>query len=239
MKKVGIIGVGQSAFVRGYPGSIRELAFDGFKEAMQDAKISVKDIDASIIASAPEYDKQRSPAGVIAEYLGLVPQPTCYVETVCSSSSTGLMVAYSMIQAGLYDVVAERSPAFDPLHSRHLEETRRKQAETFERYKALGHVFPTDVPANLVDRIHAHLLWQCEQEYGPEFWADFFREVQKMAPRLQDAADRDERYRITIQCFDTLPRIRFRRLLQEHHISLDTDIKSLRPTDPGWNRRLG
>jgi acetyl-CoA C-acetyltransferase len=106
MKKVGIIGVGQSAFVRGYPGSIRELAFDGFKEAMQDAKLSVKDIDASIIASAPEYDKQRSPAGVIAEYLGLVPQPTCYVETVCSSSSTGLMVAYSMIQAGLYDVVA-------------------------------------------------------------------------------------------------------------------------------------
>jgi acetyl-CoA C-acetyltransferase len=106
MKKVGIIGVGQSAFVRGYPGSIRELAFDGFKEAMQDAKLSVKDIDASIIASAPEYDKQRSPAGVIAEYLGLVPQPTCYVETVCSSSSMGLMVAYSMIQAGLYDIVA-------------------------------------------------------------------------------------------------------------------------------------
>ncbi|MBW2038540.1 MAG: acetyl-CoA acetyltransferase [Deltaproteobacteria bacterium] len=105
-KKVGIIGVGQSAFVRGYPGSIRELAFDGFKEAMEDAKISVKDIDASIIASAPEYDKQRSPAGVIAEYLGLVPKPTCYVETVCSSSSMGVMVAYSMIQAGLYDVIA-------------------------------------------------------------------------------------------------------------------------------------
>jgi len=106
MKRVAIIGVGQSAFVRGYEGSIRELAFEGFKEAMEDAKISVKDIDASIICSAPEYDKQRSPAGVIAEYLGLIPQPTCYVETVCSSSSTGLMVAYSMIQAALYDVVA-------------------------------------------------------------------------------------------------------------------------------------
>jgi len=106
MAKVGIIGVGQSAFVRGYPGSIRELAFDGFREAMEDANITVKDIDASIVASAPEYDRQRSPAGVIAEYLGLVPQPTCYVETICSSSSTGVMVAYSMIQAGLYDVVA-------------------------------------------------------------------------------------------------------------------------------------
>jgi acetyl-CoA C-acetyltransferase len=106
MGKVGIIGVGQSAFVRGYPGSIRELAFEGFKDALKDAKIETKDIDASIIASAPEYDKQRSPAGVIAEYLGLVPQPTFYLETVCSSSSAALKVAYSMVKAGLHDVVA-------------------------------------------------------------------------------------------------------------------------------------
>ncbi len=105
MEKVGIIGVGQSAFVRGYPGSIRELAFEGYKEAVQDAKISNKDIDASIICSAPEYDKQRSPAGVIAEYLGLIPQPTFYLESVCSSSSMGLKVAYSMIRAGLHDIV--------------------------------------------------------------------------------------------------------------------------------------
>jgi len=104
--RVAIIGVGQSAFVRGYPGSIRELAFEAFREAMEDAKLEAKDIGASIVASAPEYDRQRSPAGVIAEYLGLIPQPTCYVETVCSSSTTGVIMAYSMIKAGLYDVVA-------------------------------------------------------------------------------------------------------------------------------------
>lgn len=105
MGRVGIIGVGQSAFVRGYPGSIRELAYEGFREAVEDAKVSPKDIDASIICSAPEYDKQRSPAGVIAEYLGLVPQPTFYLESVCSSSSMGLRVAYSMIKSGLHDIV--------------------------------------------------------------------------------------------------------------------------------------
>ena len=44
MSKVAIIGVGQSTFVRAYPGSIRELAFEGFKEAMQDAHITTKDI---------------------------------------------------------------------------------------------------------------------------------------------------------------------------------------------------
>jgi len=106
MGKVAIIGVGQSAFVRGYPGSIRELAFEGFKEALEDARIAVDDIDASIICSAPEYDKQRSPSGVFAEYLGLVPQPTCYLESLCSSTSMGLRMAYSLVQSGLHDVVA-------------------------------------------------------------------------------------------------------------------------------------
>ncbi|MBN2241361.1 MAG: acetyl-CoA acetyltransferase [Acidobacteria bacterium] len=106
MGKVAIIGVGQTAFVRGYPGSIRELAFDGFKDCMADAGITVKDIDASIVCSAPEYDKQRSPSGVFAEYLGLNPQPTFYLESLCSSSTTGLKLAYSMIKSGLHDVVA-------------------------------------------------------------------------------------------------------------------------------------
>lgn len=106
MSKVGIIGVGQSKFVRGYPGSIRELAFEGFKEAMLDAQITVADIDASIICSAPEYDKQRSPSGVFAEYLGLIPQPTFYLESLCSSTSMGLRMAYSLVKSGLHDVVA-------------------------------------------------------------------------------------------------------------------------------------
>lgn len=106
MEKVAIIGVGQSAFMRGYPGSIRELAFEGFKEALADAQISTEDIDASIICSAPEYDKQRSPSGVFAEYLGLIPQPTCYLESLCSSTSMGLRMAYSLVKSGLHDAVA-------------------------------------------------------------------------------------------------------------------------------------
>lgn len=106
MGKVGIIGVGQSAFVRGYPGSVKELAFEGFSRAVSDAGISVKDIDASIVCSAPEYDKQRSPAGVFAEYFGLTPQPTFYLESLCSSSSAGLRTAYALVKSGLHDVVA-------------------------------------------------------------------------------------------------------------------------------------
>jgi acetyl-CoA C-acetyltransferase len=82
------------------------LAFEGFKEAVTDAGITGKEIDASVFCSAPEYDKQRSPSAVVAEYLGLNPQPTFYVETLCSSSSTGLKLAYAMVAAGVHEVVA-------------------------------------------------------------------------------------------------------------------------------------
>lgn len=105
MRKVAVVGVGQSAFVRAYPGSIRELAFEAYREAMADAGLKADHVDASVVCSAPEYDKQRTPAGLMAEYLGLNPQPTFYVESVCSSSSSGLRTAYALIASGLHDVV--------------------------------------------------------------------------------------------------------------------------------------
>jgi acetyl-CoA C-acetyltransferase len=106
MGEVALVGVGQTVFSRQCGISIRELCFEAFREAMEGLDITTKDIDASIICSAPEYDKQRSPAGLISEYLGLTPKPTFYVETVCSSSTTGLRVAWSLIEAGLHEVVA-------------------------------------------------------------------------------------------------------------------------------------
>jgi len=106
MQDVAIIGVGQSVFSRKCGVSVRELCFEAYTEAMEGLGITNNDIDASIICSAPEYDKQRSPAGSVSEYLGLTPKPSFYVETVCSSSSTGLRVGWSLIKAGLHKVVA-------------------------------------------------------------------------------------------------------------------------------------
>jgi Ankyrin repeats (3 copies) len=134
-------------------------------------------------------------------------------------------------------VTAAEQVAGNPIFARELDGTRRRQAETFERYKALGNTLPADMEPNLVDRIHAHLLWQCEQAYGPTFWTDFFRESKKERARLR-TGNRDERYRITIECLDRLPGVDFKQMLQENGISLTTDVKSLNPTEPGWNRKL-
>ncbi|UCG45957.1 MAG: thiolase domain-containing protein [Candidatus Bathyarchaeota archaeon] len=106
MMSVAIVGVGQTPFRRSCGSSIRELCFEAFRDTLTDIDLVPKGIDASIICSAPEYDKQRSPAGLISEYLGLNPQPTFYAESICSSSSTGVKVGYSFIKSKLHDVVA-------------------------------------------------------------------------------------------------------------------------------------
>lgn len=106
MPDVAIIGAGQTAFSRKCGIALRELCFDAFKEAMEGLDLTNKQIDGSIICSAPEYDKQRSPAGLISEYLGFTPNPTFYLETVCSSSTMGLRVGWSLIQSGLHKIIA-------------------------------------------------------------------------------------------------------------------------------------
>jgi len=106
MKKVAVVGVGQTKFDRRSDASIREIAFEAFKEAVEDAGVMRGEIEASIICSATHYDKQRTPAGVIAEYLGLNPQPTFNVEAVCASSGVGVRNAWALISSGLHDIVA-------------------------------------------------------------------------------------------------------------------------------------
>jgi len=133
--------------------------------------------------------------------------------------------------------------AANPIHSRHVEDTRETQAETWRRYVAGGYRFPADLAPNLSDRIHAYILWQCEEKYGPRFWHDFFREVRAERVRLSEAekisgADdsRNERYRITVECFDRLEGLDFKKRLKESHISTTRALKSLHPTEPSWNR---
>lgn len=104
--RVGIVGVGQTRFGRLSDSSSRELVADAVKEALSDAGLARKDLSALIVCSGTEYDKQRSPAGVMAEYLGLNPTPTFHVEAACASSGVGVRVAWSMIRAGIHEVVA-------------------------------------------------------------------------------------------------------------------------------------
>lgn len=106
MTRVGIVGIGHGAFGRRSDATVQELAFEAFRAAITDAGIERDQIDASVIAAVPEYHKQRSLAGVVQEYLGLVPKPTWLTEVACASGSAAIRTAWMAVKSGLHDVVA-------------------------------------------------------------------------------------------------------------------------------------
>ena len=104
--KVVVVGIGHGKFGKRNDATVQELGFEVFRDALEDSKLTIKDIDASVIGSVPEYHKQRSLPGVVAEYTGMNPKPTFLTEAACASSSAALRTAWANIKAGLHDVVA-------------------------------------------------------------------------------------------------------------------------------------
>jgi len=175
-----------------------------------------------------------------------VPHLWGYIEEMAHNfdGAAGAQFGWEMIGWNL-GIKATQTVAGYYIQARQIKQTRAVQRETFQRYIKAGCVFPEDLPGNLSDRIHAHILWMCQRRYGPDFWQDFFQELRKEQDKLRAAAYlrapdkiRNRKYQITVECFDRLPKIEFKKLLKKYRLSLTTAIKSLRPTEPGWDRKF-
>jgi acetyl-CoA C-acetyltransferase len=57
-REVAIVGAGQTPFLRRCDISISEMCFGAFCNAMEGLNLKTEDIDASVVCSATEYDKQ-------------------------------------------------------------------------------------------------------------------------------------------------------------------------------------
>lgn len=106
MDRVGIVGIGHTAFGRRTDANAHEIACEAFRDALADAGLERGAVDATVIGSVPEYHRQRSLAGVVQEYLGLNPKPTWLTEAACASGSAAIRSAWMAIRAGVHDVVA-------------------------------------------------------------------------------------------------------------------------------------
>ena len=194
-----------------------------------------------------EYDESNLDLAAQAEWTQYgVPHVSGYMEELAHSfvHATRAQFGWEMIGWSIGADVSQRI-AGNPIVAEQIRRAREVQRQTYERYVANGCVLPDDIPANLCDRIHAWILRQCADEYGPRFWENFFTEIRAERRALHDAAAfgdadkiRNRRYRITVDCFNRLPGIRFKERLAASGISLRTDVKSLHPEQPGWNRRL-
>lgn len=101
-----IVGGGHSKFGKRKGLGIRELAFEAVESLMDDFKMGLDDIDASVIGIAgEEFSGQGAPAAVINDEVGLVGKPTLRVESACATGTAAIKAAYGWIKAGLYDSV--------------------------------------------------------------------------------------------------------------------------------------
>jgi len=106
IEKVGIVGVGHAKFGKRTDATIRELAHEAVKPALEDAGIDTGDIDASVIGVAgEEFAVQGSPGALIHDYVGMRNKPMFRVEAACATGSAGVRAAWSLIKAGLAEVV--------------------------------------------------------------------------------------------------------------------------------------
>jgi len=104
--KVGIVGVGHARFGKRTDATLRELAHEAVKPAVEDAEIDLKDIDASVVGVAcEEFAAQVSPAILIHDYVGMENKPVFRVEAACATGSAAVRTGWSLVKSGLADVV--------------------------------------------------------------------------------------------------------------------------------------
>jgi len=109
MREVAIIGIGDTKFGELWEYSLREIGIKAGLEALEDAGISSRSIDALFVGnmSAGRLISQEHVGSLIADYIGLSKDliPSTRVEAAEASGALALITAYFSIASGIYDLV--------------------------------------------------------------------------------------------------------------------------------------
>jgi acetyl-CoA C-acetyltransferase len=105
--RVAVVGIGQTKYaaIRGdvsLPGLLREAVY----RALDDAHLTMGDIDAIVVGKAPDFfEGMMMPETYLAEALGAVGKPLFRVHTAGSVGGSTAIVAASHIEAGVHERV--------------------------------------------------------------------------------------------------------------------------------------
>jgi acetyl-CoA C-acetyltransferase len=106
MRKVAVIGVGNSKFGNRTDVNIAELAFESVKPAYEESGIVAKDVQFVAVGSvgAGAWYEELLPAVVSAEYCGLTGAGLVRCEAACASGSAAFQTAYSAVASGQAEI---------------------------------------------------------------------------------------------------------------------------------------
>ena len=131
MEKVGIIGVAQTKYQRYNPASHAELAYEVTSKALEDAGLTINDIDNTITVCNDFWDGRTISSMTITEATGSHKSPTTNVE---GDGTYGALMGLMRILSGLHEItlvvaqskISEGIPSvitnamFDPIYERML-----------------------------------------------------------------------------------------------------------------------
>jgi len=107
MRKVAVVGAGQTEFSGPQPRTNLELFSEAAKEALAVASVNTRDIQALLVGNAlSDFEEgQQIAHSYIAENLGLPHVPANIYDGACAASSVAIRDAFIWIASGLYDVI--------------------------------------------------------------------------------------------------------------------------------------
>lgn len=107
MINVSIVGAGHTKFGRHDDYDLRELFALAAHEAIEEAGISPKDVEAAFIGnlSADQFNRQTHIAPLMADFAGMKGIPATKCEAACASSAAALRAAILALESGHHDIV--------------------------------------------------------------------------------------------------------------------------------------
>ncbi len=107
MRKVSIIGVGQTPFGNLSDRTLKDIIFEAGNNAIEDSKVKRKDIEELFVGNfdSSQFNNQNHIAPFTATTLGLDGIACTHFEGACASSGTALRHAIINVASGMTDVV--------------------------------------------------------------------------------------------------------------------------------------
>ncbi len=107
MRRVAIIGVGQTEFGERWESGFRDLVIEAGQRAIMDANIHGDEISAGYVGTmaSGRLVGQEHIGALLADYMGLNPVPITRVEGACASGALAFRQGFMAVASGMHDIV--------------------------------------------------------------------------------------------------------------------------------------
>lgn len=106
MKRVAIIGAGQTPFGEHWEKSLRRLSLEAGILAINDAKIEGREIESLYVGNmSGMFTGQEHVGALAADISGMNPIPSCRCEAACASAALAFRQAYLSVLSGQHEIV--------------------------------------------------------------------------------------------------------------------------------------